>query len=136
MEKPLVTFEFNLEKNGSSVLMNTLESKFQGSFDFSGGANIACNIYLFANFILKYLVKMKKRSLLVYPLHPKQSSGTPMPERPMVMTSEMFGLSAALDTHTQDLLARKRHISGQDELSEDDRKALKEINEELQRMTR
>ncbi|WP_431223906.1 AAA family ATPase [Serratia sp. L9] len=49
-----------------------------------------------------------------------------------VMTSEMFGLSAALDTHTQDLLVRKRHLSGQDVLSEDDRKTLKEINEELQ----
>jgi hypothetical protein len=30
------------------------------------------------------------------------------------------------------LLARKRRISAKDELSEDDRKALKEINEELQ----
>lgn len=49
-----------------------------------------------------------------------------------VMTSEMFGLSAALDTHTQDLLVRKRHLSGKDVLSEDDRKTLKEINEELQ----
>ena len=49
-----------------------------------------------------------------------------------VMTSEMFGLNAALDTHTQDLLARKRHISRQDVLSEDDRKTLKEINKELQ----
>lgn len=46
----------------------------------------------------------------------------------------MFGLSAALDTHTQDLLERKRHISGQDVLSEDDRKTLKEINEELRRL--
>ncbi|MCD1594486.1 MULTISPECIES: ATP-binding protein [Thalassospira] len=49
-----------------------------------------------------------------------------------VMTSEMFGLSAALDTHTQDLLARKRRISAKDELDQDDRKELKEINDELQ----
>ncbi|MBR9899494.1 MAG: AAA family ATPase [Rhodospirillales bacterium] len=48
-----------------------------------------------------------------------------------VMTSEMFGLSAALDTHTQDLLARKRRISAKKELNEDDRKELREVNDEL-----
>lgn len=48
-----------------------------------------------------------------------------------VMTSEMFGLSAALDTHTQSLLARKRRINAKEALSEGDKKELSSINAEL-----
>jgi predicted ATPase len=49
-----------------------------------------------------------------------------------VVTSEMFGLNAALDTYTQDLLAKKRQLSAREELSEEEKRDLKVINEELQ----
>ncbi|PCI04646.1 MAG: chromosome segregation protein SMC [Hyphomicrobiales bacterium] len=49
-----------------------------------------------------------------------------------VVTSEMFGLNAALDTHTQALLAKKRQLSAKDELSAKDKSELKAINDELQ----
>lgn len=49
-----------------------------------------------------------------------------------VVTSEMFGLAAALDTHTQALLAEKRKLSAQNELTDDDRVLLGNINRELQ----
>ncbi len=49
-----------------------------------------------------------------------------------VVTSEMFGLSAALDTYTQGLLAKKRRLSSKDELSNEERTELRTINEELQ----
>jgi len=49
-----------------------------------------------------------------------------------VVTSEMFGLNAALDTYTQGLLERKRRLSTKEMLSEEERLQLKQINEELQ----
>ncbi|WP_421475898.1 AAA family ATPase [Agrobacterium tumefaciens] len=49
-----------------------------------------------------------------------------------VVTSEMFGLSAALDTYTQGLLAKKRRLSSKSELTDDERNDLRTINEELQ----
>ena len=49
-----------------------------------------------------------------------------------VVTSEMFGLNAALDTYTQDLLAKKRHLSAKEALTDEERSQLGQINEELQ----
>ncbi|HCE21061.1 MAG TPA: chromosome segregation protein SMC, partial [Hyphomonas sp.] len=49
-----------------------------------------------------------------------------------VVTSEMFGLNAALDTYTQDLLAKKRRLSAKETLSDEERSQLGQINEELQ----
>lgn len=49
-----------------------------------------------------------------------------------VVTSEMFGLNAALDTYTQGLLLQKRQLSAIGILSDDQRSQLQTINEELQ----
>ena len=49
-----------------------------------------------------------------------------------VMTSEMFDLSAALDTYTQALLQNKRSISSKQVLSDDDKEELKKLTEELE----
>lgn len=49
-----------------------------------------------------------------------------------IVTSDMFGLAAALDTHTQDLLERKRLISLKDgPLNDAEREDLERINLEL-----
>ena len=48
-----------------------------------------------------------------------------------VVTSEMFGLSAALDTFTQDLLQRKRRLSAKEILSESEKKELSDLTKEL-----
>lgn len=50
-----------------------------------------------------------------------------------VVTSEMFGLDAALDSHTLDLLEEKRQLAGKEgPLSENERTRLAEINSELE----
>ncbi|AFY28906.1 AAA family ATPase [Cyanobium gracile] len=49
-----------------------------------------------------------------------------------VMTSDMFDLSAALDTYTQALLQNKRSISSKQVLSDDDKQELKKLTEELE----
>lgn len=48
-----------------------------------------------------------------------------------VVTSEMFGLSAALDTFTQNLLQKKRRLSAKETLSEEDKKELSDLTKEL-----
>ena len=48
-----------------------------------------------------------------------------------VITSEMFDLSAALDTYTQDLLQRKRRLSAKEVLTDDDGEELAKLTEEL-----
>ena len=48
-----------------------------------------------------------------------------------VITSEMFDLSAALDTYTQDLLEKKRRLSGKDNLSDDETRELRKLTDEL-----
>ncbi len=49
-----------------------------------------------------------------------------------IMTSDMFGLAAALDTHTHGLLERKRVITNKDEhLTDNERDELEKINLEL-----
>lgn len=48
-----------------------------------------------------------------------------------VVTSEMFGLSAALDTYTQDLLSEKRQLSAKETLTDEERTNLAAINQEL-----
>ena len=48
-----------------------------------------------------------------------------------VITSEMFDLSAALDTYTQDLLQKKRRLSAKDVLSDDEREELGKLTLEL-----
>ena len=48
-----------------------------------------------------------------------------------VITSEMFDLSAALDTYTQDLLEKKRRLSGKDSLSDDETRELRKLTDEL-----
>ncbi|MCG8316474.1 MAG: AAA family ATPase [Pseudomonadales bacterium] len=49
-----------------------------------------------------------------------------------IITSDMFGLDAALDTHTQDLLEEKRKLGLLDELTEDQKERLGAINMELE----
>ena len=49
-----------------------------------------------------------------------------------VITSEMFGLSAALDTYTQALLQSKRSISSKRILNDEDKQELKKVTEELE----
>ena len=48
-----------------------------------------------------------------------------------VITSEMFDLSAALDTYTQDLLQRKRQLSARDVLTDVELEELGKLTEEL-----
>ncbi len=49
-----------------------------------------------------------------------------------IMTSDMFGLAAALDNHTHGLLERKREITSKDEhLTDNERNELEKINLEL-----
>lgn len=48
-----------------------------------------------------------------------------------IITSDMFGLDAALDTHTQDLLEEKRKITLADELTPTQKERLEVINLEL-----
>jgi len=48
-----------------------------------------------------------------------------------ILTSEMFGLKASLDNYTLNLLEEKRKLSWKENLTEEDRKRLKEINAEL-----
>jgi predicted ATPase len=49
-----------------------------------------------------------------------------------IVTSDMFGLAAALDQHTQELLERKRKLTlKKDPLSRDEREDLEQINLEL-----
>ena len=50
-----------------------------------------------------------------------------------IITSDMFGLAAALDTHTRQLLEEKRQLSGTTELlNNEDRDRLEQINLELE----
>lgn len=49
-----------------------------------------------------------------------------------IITSDMFGLAAALDTYTQDLLEEKRQITLDDELSPEQKERLETINLELE----
>jgi predicted ATPase len=50
-----------------------------------------------------------------------------------IVTSDMFGLAAALDTHTRDLLEEKRQLAGKDEqLTTEERDRLEQINLELE----
>jgi predicted ATPase len=49
-----------------------------------------------------------------------------------VITSEMFGLSAALDTYTQALLQSKRSISSKQILNDEDKQELRKVTEELE----
>lgn len=48
-----------------------------------------------------------------------------------VMTSEMFGLNAALDTHTQNLLEQRRKLSAKEYLDPEDKRMLRETVEKL-----
>ena len=50
-----------------------------------------------------------------------------------IVTSDMFGLAAALDTHTRELLEEKRALAGKEgQLSAEERDRLEEINLELE----
>ena len=49
-----------------------------------------------------------------------------------VMTSDMFDLSAALDTYTQALLQAKRSLSSKQVLNDEDKQELKNVTEELE----
>lgn len=49
-----------------------------------------------------------------------------------IITSDMFGLDAALDTYTQDLLEEKRQITLSDKIAKEDKVRLEEINLELE----
>lgn len=50
-----------------------------------------------------------------------------------IVTSDMFGLAAALDTHTRELLEEKRVLAGREgQLSADERDRLEQINLELE----
>lgn len=50
-----------------------------------------------------------------------------------IVTSDMFGLAAALDTHTLDLLEEKRTLAGKEEsLTDQERERLEQINLELE----
>ncbi len=49
-----------------------------------------------------------------------------------IITSDMFGLAAAVDTQTQDLLEEKRQLTNKDELTEQERSRLGQINTELE----
>jgi hypothetical protein len=50
-----------------------------------------------------------------------------------IVTSDMFGLAAALETHTLDLLEEKRTLAGKEEsLTDQERERLEQINLELE----
>lgn len=49
-----------------------------------------------------------------------------------IVTSDMFGLAAALDTHTRELLEEKRVLAGKIDLNSDERGRLEKINLELE----
>lgn len=50
-----------------------------------------------------------------------------------IVTSDMFGLAAALDTHTRELLEEKRQLAGKvDRLTDEERGRLEQINLELE----
>jgi predicted ATPase len=49
-----------------------------------------------------------------------------------VVTSEMFGLNAALDTYTQDLLQKKRRLSALETLASEDEIELRQLTNELE----
>lgn len=49
-----------------------------------------------------------------------------------VVTSEMFDLNAALDTHTQDRLEQQRALAAQSDLTDTEKSKLDELNKELE----
>ena len=50
-----------------------------------------------------------------------------------IVTSDMFGLAAALDTHTRELLEEKRQLAGKEsQLDDEERGRLEQINLELE----
>lgn len=50
-----------------------------------------------------------------------------------IVTSDMFGLAAALDTHTRELLEEKRQLAGKEPLTDSECDRLQQVNLELER---